>query len=568
MNSHYKNQRIILLLLSSFYGFASLQAMVPRAARSLTHRAARLPYAIMMHSHVVKNCRGLKNHIYSRGLTNNANEQKLTSELHFNNSNNHHHENSKGNHHSNQTHYTNRYLPYTIAGVAPLLAFGDWWGKPSIDDKAKSELFEAIDKGNLDAVKKIIHKYKDALEVKDYRDRTPLLRAIYANNLDIAEFLINAGANVNAKDEYNNSALVFAIDKGYASLIELLIEKGARINGNGTPPLIRAAAKNDKKAVVILLEHGADLDACNSDNKTAIDVAREKNNKDLVLLLQEYKELQSMAALKPKEKLKDLAGPIPTEVLYLIEFGANKTIRDRYKLFNIEPYKGILLFGPTGAGKTALARAIAGELDAPFYVLKLSDIFSETWGTGEKRIRNIFKLAANAAKKNPSGMAIIFIDEIDAIASNRNQSRHEYNTVLLNCLLTEIDGFQPNSGVMVLAATNRIHVLDSAIIRPGRFDKKIKITAPDQEKQKDILKLYLAKIPYEHADNSAKQHELFQHIIHKFNEKNLYVSPAILKSIIDEAARHSAHTEKLATVSDTFILQAADEYIKNLHEQH
>ncbi|MFA6842180.1 MAG: ATP-dependent zinc metalloprotease FtsH [Defluviitoga tunisiensis] len=149
--------------------------------------------------------------------------------------------------------------------------------------------------------------------------------------------------------------------------------------------------------------------------------------------------------------------------------------------------KGVLLVGPPGTGKTLLARAVAGEANVPFFYISGSDFVELFVGVGAARVRDLF----NQAKANAP--AIIFIDEIDAVGRQRGAGLgggHDEREQTLNAILVEMDGFEPNSGVVVMAATNRPDVLDKALLRPGRFDKKVVVDIPDVEGRKDILKIH------------------------------------------------------------------------------
>ena len=148
--------------------------------------------------------------------------------------------------------------------------------------------------------------------------------------------------------------------------------------------------------------------------------------------------------------------------------------------------KGILLEGPPGTGKTLLARAVAGEANVPFYSTSGSEFIELFVGTGASRVRELF----NNAKKNSP--CIIFIDEIDAIGRQRGNgmNTNDEREQTLNQLLTEMDGFEGNTGIIVIAATNRGDILDNALLRPGRFDRRILVDNPDYEGRIEILKLY------------------------------------------------------------------------------
>lgn len=158
--------------------------------------------------------------------------------------------------------------------------------------------------------------------------------------------------------------------------------------------------------------------------------------------------------------------------------------------------KGVLLEGPPGTGKTLLAKAIAGEAEVPFFSISGSDFVEMFVGVGASRVRDLF---AEAQKNHP---CIVFIDEIDAVARKRGTGMggsHDEREQTLNQLLVEMDGFGENEGIIVLAATNRVDILDPAILRPGRFDRKIAIGVPDVGGREDILKVHARNKPL--ADN-------------------------------------------------------------------
>ena len=154
--------------------------------------------------------------------------------------------------------------------------------------------------------------------------------------------------------------------------------------------------------------------------------------------------------------------------------------------------KGILLEGPPGTGKTLLAKAIAGEANVPFFTISGSDFVEMVVGVGASRVRDLF---ADAKKNAP---CIIFIDEIDAVARRRGTGMgggHDEREQTLNQMLVEMDGFGVNEGIIVLAATNRVDILDPAILRPGRFDRKVSVGSPDVGGREDILKVHARNKP-------------------------------------------------------------------------
>jgi cell division protease FtsH len=152
--------------------------------------------------------------------------------------------------------------------------------------------------------------------------------------------------------------------------------------------------------------------------------------------------------------------------------------------------KGVLLVGPPGTGKTLLARSIAGEAQAPFLFASGSDFVEMYAGVGASRVRKLFKDARR------HGSCIIFIDELDAVGRSRggNSLSHEEREQTLNQLLVEMDGFAPNQGIVVVAATNRPDILDPALLRPGRFDRQVTVGAPDVKGREEILRIHARKV--------------------------------------------------------------------------
>ena len=184
-------------------------------------------------------------------------------------------------------------------------------------------------------------------------------------------------------------------------------------------------------------------------------------------------------------KFKDVAG-LDEEKAELIEIVDFLKEPKRYKDMGARIPKGILLYGKPGTGKTLIARAIAGEAGVPFISMSGSEFIEMFAGLGASRVRKLFE---KARKMSP---CIVFIDEIDAIGSRRtsNSGSETENNQTLNQLLVEMDGFDTNETIIVLAATNRPEMLDKALLRPGRFDRQITIPSPDLLGREDILKLH------------------------------------------------------------------------------
>jgi cell division protease FtsH len=187
----------------------------------------------------------------------------------------------------------------------------------------------------------------------------------------------------------------------------------------------------------------------------------------------------------------DVAGidEVEDEVAEIVDFLKNP---DRYRRLGAMVPKGVLLAGPPGTGKTLLARAVAGEANVPFYFVSASEFIEFIVGVGASRVRDLFETAkANAP-------AIIFIDELDAIGRARGGSLsvggHDEREQTLNQILTEMDGFTGTENVIVLAATNRPEILDPALLRPGRFDRRLTISPPDQAGRRQILEVHVRRI--------------------------------------------------------------------------
>jgi cell division protease FtsH len=180
------------------------------------------------------------------------------------------------------------------------------------------------------------------------------------------------------------------------------------------------------------------------------------------------------------------------ELVEIVDFLKNP---ERYTKLGARVPRGVLLYGPPGTGKTLLARAVAGEADAAFFSLSASEFVEAIVGVGASRVRDLFKQAKEAAP------AIVFIDELDAIGRSRSgnvggiSGGHDEREQTLNQILTEMDGFEAGTNVIVLGATNRPEVLDPALLRPGRFDRRIAVQPPDRNGRAEILKIHTRSVP-------------------------------------------------------------------------
>lgn len=194
----------------------------------------------------------------------------------------------------------------------------------------------------------------------------------------------------------------------------------------------------------------------------------------------------------PKITFADVAGvdEAKKELEEVVDFLKNPA---KYKALGARTPKGVILVGPSGTGKTLLAKALAGEAKTAFYSIAGSEFMEMLVGVGAARVRDLF----NNAKKNAP--AIIFIDEIDAIGRMRSvgiMGGHDEREQTLNQILVEMDGFEPNTTVLIVAATNRGDLLDPALLRPGRFDRRVVLDLPDMAGRKDILKIHAKGKPF------------------------------------------------------------------------
>lgn len=267
---------------------------------------------------------------------------------------------------------------------------------------------------------------------------------------------------------------------------------------------------------------------------------------------------KSRAQLFDKEKsikvtFEDVAGleGAKEEVQEIVEFLKQP---EKYTELGAKIPKGALLVGPPGTGKTLLARAVAGEAKVPFFSLSGSDFVEMFVGVGASRVRDLFK---QAKEKAPS---IIFIDEIDAIGRSRGkgvaQGANDERENTLNQLLTEMDGFGTNTGVIVLAATNRADILDRALIRPGRFDRQIHVDLPELHEREQIFTVHLKPLK---IDDSVDKHFLAK--------QTPGFSGADIANICNEAALIAARKKKKKIDKQDF-LDAVDRIIGGLEKKN
>lgn len=255
-----------------------------------------------------------------------------------------------------------------------------------------------------------------------------------------------------------------------------------------------------------------------------------------------------------KVTFKDVAGlsEAKQEVEEIVEFLKNPT---RYTELGGKIPKGAILVGPPGTGKTLLAKAVAGEADVPFFSLSGSDFVEMFVGVGASRVRDLFR---QAKEKAP---CIIFIDEIDAIGRARGKNAsmgggNDERESTLNQLLTEMDGFGTNSGVILLAATNRVDILDKALVRAGRFDRQIHVDLPDVHDRKAIFNVHLSKLKL--ADDID---------VDFLSRQTPGFSGADIANVCNEAALIAARRNKTRVDKEDF-LSAVDRIIGGLEKKN
>jgi cell division protease FtsH len=250
---------------------------------------------------------------------------------------------------------------------------------------------------------------------------------------------------------------------------------------------------------------------------------------------------KSKAKLYTKSKVDmgfdDVAGLVNTkkELQEVVDF---LTDPSKYSALGGELPRGILLVGPPGTGKTLMARAVAGEADVPFFTISGSEFIEMFVGVGASRVRDMFK---QAKKEAPS---IIFVDELDSIGRVRGTGLgggHDEREQTLNQILAEMDGFSPHESVVVMAATNRPDVLDPALIRPGRFDRRVTLELPHKKTRKEILEVHTRNVPL--GDDVD---------LESLAGRTAGFSGADLKNLVNEAALLAARKEKKQVEAEDF----------------
>jgi len=237
------------------------------------------------------------------------------------------------------------------------------------------------------------------------------------------------------------------------------------------------------------------------------------------------------------------------ELYEVVDFLKNP---DKYEQIGAKIPRGILLMGSPGTGKTLLAKAVAGEAEVPFFSISGSEFVEMFVGVGASRVRDLFK---KAKKEAP---AIIFIDEIDSVGRARGAGvggGHDEKEQTLNQILAEMDGFESEEQVVVIAATNRPDVLDFALLRPGRFDRKITLSLPDVNAREKILNIHIRKVRIDDSVDLAKVAKI-----------SIGFSGADLANLVNEAAMHAAREGQRHVTQDNF-MYARDRILMGVEQE-
>lgn len=249
-------------------------------------------------------------------------------------------------------------------------------------------------------------------------------------------------------------------------------------------------------------------------------------------IINENRDFNFGRIINSKERFNNVAGidEVKNELYEIVDFLKEPK---KYIDFGVKMPKGILLIGPPGVGKTLIAKAVAGEAGVPFFYQNGSSFVEIYVGVGAKRVRELF---AVARANKPS---IVFIDEIDSIGKSRGGNSNEEREAALNQLLTEIDGFEDSSGVIVIAATNRAEMIDEALLRSGRFDRRIFLSLPNLNERMEILKTYL----------NNKKHNVD---VMQISKLTVGFSGAALATLVNEAGLHAIKNKRQLIVFEDF----------------
>lgn len=341
---------------------------------------------------------------------------------------------------------------------------------------------------NLYTSKRTIVSYSDFL--KDVNNKN--ISTVYLSNSPFIDVLLKDGKRYKTDNPKNNDFKETLLTSG------VKVSEGTATSAAQTIPSVTLGLS--LMAMLIMFLKSSAIPSRGLGAVDALDAQAVSNNK---------LTFESVAGNEEaKESVKDIVDFLKTP--------------EKYSSYGARMPRGVILYGDPGTGKTLLAKAVAGEANVPFYALSGSDFVQVYVGVGASRIRNLFK------KARSHGKAVIFIDEIDAIGKARDNSKtggSDERDQTLNALLTEMSGFNESEGIVIIAATNRLDMLDPALLRPGRFDRHIEVMLPDVSAREKILNLHLKNKPLR-EDVDVKE----------LAQKTAYFSGAKLESLANEAA--------------------------------
>jgi len=300
----------------------------------------------------------------------------------------------------------------------------------------------------------------------------------------------------NARDEEEIKRVLREIDEKLydevkARLIDALLDELAEVTHGFVGADLAALAREAAMAALrrLIQEGKIDFEAEHIPKEVLEELKVTRKDFYEALKMVEPSALREVLLEMPNVRWDDIGGleDVKEELKEAVEWPLKYP--EAFIGLGITPPKGILLYGPPGTGKTLLAKAVATESEANFIAIKGPEVLSKWVGESEKNIREIFRKARQAAP------TVIFIDEIDAIAPRRGTDVNRVTDRLINQLLTEMDGIQENSGVVVIGATNRPDIIDPALLRPGRFDRLILVPAPDEKARLEIFKVHTRRVP-------------------------------------------------------------------------
>ena len=327
-------------------------------------------------------------------------------------------------------------------------------------------------------VKKVLEELKQDDRFKDAAER-----ALYKIEALVDKEEIIRGALREIDDKLYEEVMHRLIDL----LLEELAEKTHGFVGADLAALAREAAM---AALRRLIQEGKiDFEAESIPKEVLEELKVTRRDFYEALKMVEPSALREVLLEVPNVRWEDIGGleEVKQQLREAVEWPLKYP--EAFMAMGINPPKGILLYGPPGTGKTLLAKAVATESEANFIGIRGPEVLSKWVGESEKNVREIFRKARQAAP------TVVFIDEIDAIAPRRGSDVNRVTDRLINQLLTEMDGIEENSGVVVIAATNRPDILDSALLRPGRFDRLILVPAPDEKARLEIFKVHTRNVP-------------------------------------------------------------------------